>query len=70
MKNKIHNIVLFITLTFCSIAFANDPDGAGGGINNTDEPVNGPIDSNLILLVVAGAVFCYYQFHKNLKTEH
>ena len=51
-----------IAFIFCNMAFANDPDEAGGGLNNTDEPVNGSIDSNLILLVVAGAVYCYYQF--------
>ena len=61
MNNKIKNIAFVFVMLLANVAFSQpDPDGAGGATDPTDTAAS--IDSNLILLAVAGMAICYYQF--------
>ena len=67
MKNIIKNIVLITAILLSNVIFANDPDGAGGGVDPTD--TQAPIDSNIIYLAIIGIAFCYYRITKKIKSS-
>jgi hypothetical protein len=65
MKNKIQNILLLAMLLFAEITIAQgpDPDNLPGDSNPTDAP----LDANLVLLAIAGIVFCYAFYKRKLR---
>ena len=67
MKNKFKNIILITAILLSNIIFANDPDGAGGGVDPTD--AQAPIDSNIMYLAIIGIAYFCYQYSKKIKNS-
>lgn len=68
MKNKIQNIVLIGMLFLAEIMKAQtspNPDELPGDVN----PMDAPINANLIFLAIAGIIFVYAFLNRKLRTE-
>lgn len=71
MNKKLHRLYNFYIFTFLFLSdfimFAQPgDDDAGGGLEGGD-PAPAPINSKLILLVLAGILFAIYTIKRNRK---
>jgi hypothetical protein len=64
-------IITFCILTFLFasefVMYAQPGDDDGSGTLEGNDPAPAPIDSKLILLVIAGICFAFYVFKRNKK---
>jgi hypothetical protein len=70
MKNSYKIFLLSILLLSNFVAFAQGPGSGTGGDpieGGDDEPVAGPIDSTLFVLLIFGLIFAFYAIKKYQK---
>ena len=68
MKKIVKFYILSFVLLYDFIAFAQPGDDDGGGGLEGGDPQPAPINSKLILLLIAGVCFAIYTLRKNKKT--